>query len=224
MRVRAIQVAAMSAIVVLICAAYVLAQSDVKPEDPAGSAKIYLEALKTSDFVKAGEGATPSAVRWSTQYLPVVFDYKILRGQAVCSDQFLYDDVREDVLRYVQAVERFDAITDPAKMRTGSPPDLAEMTMLQNESAQARGQIVNHSKCLGAVLNESGALDLIPKWTTPSGTVTASLHNFIIDVDEPGKGGARVTTRRQLFWARIGARDFSSGWRVLGFGPLRPNQ
>ena len=224
MRVGTIQVAATSAIVVLVCAASVLAQGDVKPEDPDGSAKTYLEALRTSDFVKAGEGATASAVRWSTRYLPVLFDYRILRGQAVCSEQFLYDDVREDVARYVLALERFFAITDPANVRTGSSPDLAEMTRLRNESARAREQIVNRSKCLGAVLNERHALDLIPKGTTPSGTVTAGLHHFIVDVDEPGKGGARVTTRRQLSLARLAARDFSSGWRVVGFFPLSPNR
>jgi hypothetical protein len=215
---RVIQAAVISAIVVLISINPVQAQVDVKPEEPDGPAKTYLEALKTSDFVQAGEAATPSHVRWSTQHLPVVFDYKILRGSVSCSDQFRYDDVREDVLHYVQAFQRFNAITDPANINE-SPPDLEKIRKLTQELNHAREQIVSHSKCFGAILNMPDAIDLVPNWTTPSGTATVSLYTFIIDVDEPGKGGARVTTRRRLSLARMTAPGLSSGWRVIGFVP-----
>jgi hypothetical protein len=54
-----------------------------------------------------------------------------------------------------------------------------------------------------------------------SGNVSVNLNAIVADIDVAKKNQAKVTERVSLSIARFKSNDFDSGWKVVGFGPLK---
>jgi hypothetical protein len=185
------------------------------------AARSFLDALKVSDLKRAEAGATLSMVEWARRYMPVLYDYRVLREEPRCEEEFqLAADLSTRISVYLNAASHFDDMLKGFLDRRVSPPT-DEMKKLSDEMNSTRNVIAETNRCLATVLNRTQVQGLIPQ-SLADGKASLAMIEVLVDVDTPGTRGDRKTERRELSVARFSTRQFDSGWKAVGFGVFNP--
>ena len=197
----------------LLCLATVVSgqqqQDDLK--DVERSARIYLEAVKTSDFNAVRPVASSYMVEWTGKFLPVIFDYKVVRGEPVCTESVEFSVLREPIVSFSQSsmlLHTLPAGTSPTKAVAGMQA--------------ARAIILPVAPCLVEMFRFGGDNMFTDRLLSQSGVLTSTLYRFIVDVETPGRGGVKMTERWNLRIARVSIGGIGDGWRVISFAAPWP--
>ncbi len=175
----------------------------------------FLDALKTSDPTVAISVTFPGtkyAARLR-ESLPIVFDYKVVR-EAPCTETLDMSVAGPRLSAFYATSEKAEALLSG----TGSSR-MAEMEKTLQASMMATQAVMTAHPCFGRVLNE--AKDGVPlqRISGLKGSVVFEAAQVIVDVDEPGPGNVKATTRQSLWVIRVTATDFESNWFVANLFP-----
>lgn len=187
----------------------------------ATAARTYLEALKVSDLGAIRPAAAPNMIQWTEKYLKGVYDYKLLRGEAVCAETVRFVEVRAPVALYVANTQKFRELIDRG-LSGGGMASSDELKALTEASQKARAAITPAYPCLSQMLNRGGQGLFSEPFLAATGELHDALNRFLVDLEKPGPRGSRVTERRDLAIARLAMDGNTTGWRIINFGVLSP--
>lgn len=176
-------------------------------------ARVYLDAIKTSNLPAARDAVTPRMMSWTERFMRVVFDYKIIRDEPVCADTADFAAIRDAAATY-RARAVFLAESPPSEK-------FEERRKALDDMKGAGTSVSQSSPCLARLLPIGGHGLFTDEMLTKSGPITTELHRVLVDVETPGRAGAKMAERRQLSLGRISVGGLVNGWKVINFGVLQ---
>jgi hypothetical protein len=198
----------------ILCSVHPVASQTPPALDAERAGKAYLEAIRASDIDRVRPVATPRMTEWTGTYMKVVYDYRVIRGESMCSGSSEADAVRAPILRY-QATAQILADTMLAMDRT------EERRKALDDMKSARAEIEPIFPCLASTLQIGGHHLFSEQFLSRNGSLGISLYRILVDIETPGRSGAKKTERRQLSLGQASLAGSTTGWKVIGFGVLQ---
>jgi hypothetical protein len=187
-------------------------------EPDAAPARQYLEALRTSNMSAVDAITGSRMARWTKKNFPAIYDYKIVRGELLCSQTFSAEAVQADLARYDALVLERDAMLSPPP---GTPrPDVETVRKAFAAMEGVRTTVSQASTCLAEGMTRIPYSSVLSP--DAAGKASVVLTEFVVDIEAPGRRASKETQRRVLTIIRVSTEAFDSGPRVIGFWMVAP--